>query len=111
LLVGAALVGLVWLLLLGVGSYLRLPDPPTPEVVGIAVPTLLLLGGVLLGLLVAGLGRLLVGAGAIARRHRAESRLRASIEQVADELMLAPVQAELDRHRRARDALDRARTG
>jgi GTP-binding protein EngB required for normal cell division len=111
LLVGAALVGLVWLLLLGVGSYLRLPDPPTPEVGGIAVPTLLLVGGVLLGLLVAGLGRLLVGAGAIARRHRAESRLRASIERVADELMLAPVQAELDRHRRARDALDRARTG
>jgi hypothetical protein len=47
----------------------------------------------------------------VARRKRAESRLRAGIEKVADELMLQPVAAELDRHARARVALDRARTG
>ena len=39
------------------------------------------------------------------------SRLRSAIEQVADELMLGPVEAELARHGRARTALDRARTG
>ena len=93
------------------GSYLRLPDPPTPDVGGLAVPTLLLVGGVGLGLLLAAFGRLAVRGGAKARRRRAESRLRASIEKVADELMLRPVEAELDRHARARVALDRARTG
>ena len=107
----AALVGGVWLLLLAFGSYLRLPDPPTPDVAGIAVPTLLLVGGVVLGLLLAFVGRLLVRGGALARRRRAESRLRSAIEQVADELMLRPVEAELARHNRARLALDRARTG
>jgi GTP-binding protein EngB required for normal cell division len=107
----AAFIGGSWLLLLGFGSYLRLPDPPTPELLGIAVPTLLLVGGVVLGLLLAFVGRVMVRGGALARRRRAESRLRSAIEQVADELMLGPVEAELARHGRARTALDRARTG
>ncbi len=111
LLTGAAVVGGLWLAALAFGSYLRLPDPPTPDLAGFAVPTLLFGGGVLLGLLLAAAGRLLVRGGAVARRKRAESRLRAAIEKVADELMLQPVAAELDRHARARVALDRARTG
>jgi GTP-binding protein EngB required for normal cell division len=107
----AAVVGGLWLLALAFGGYLRLPDPPTPEVGGVAVPTMLLIGGILLGLLLAAVGRLLVRGGAVARRKRAESRLRASIERVADELVLMPVAAELERHARARLALERARTG
>jgi hypothetical protein len=110
-LVLAALVGAVWLVLLGVGSYLRLPDPPTPDVAGIAVPTLLLVGGLLLGLLLAVVGRATARGAAVVRRKRAESRLRSAIERVADDLMLAPVESELARHQRARAALDRARTG
>jgi GTP-binding protein EngB required for normal cell division len=108
LLVAAALLGAGWLLLLGFGSYLQLPDPPTPAVGGTAVPTLLLVGGVVIGLLLAFLGRLLARGGALARRRRAESRLRSAIEVVADRLVIEPVQAELDRHARARDALTRA---
>jgi hypothetical protein len=111
LLAVAAVVGAGWLLLLGVGSYLRLPDPPTPDVAGIAVPTLLLVGGVVLGLLLAWVGRLLVRGSAAVKRRRAETRLHAAIEQVADELMLGPVDEELARHARARNALERARTG
>ena len=111
LLAAAAVLGGLWLLALGLGSFLRLPDLPTPELAGIAVPTLLLVGGVLLGLLLAAGGRLLVRGGAVSRRRRAESRLRAAIEQVADELMLGPVEAELGRHAQARLALERARTG
>ena len=107
----AAVVGGLWLLALGVGSFLRLPDVPTPELAGIAVPTVVLVGGVLLGLLLAAAGRLLVRGGAVARRRRAESRLRSAIEKVADELMLGPVEAELARHAHARLALERARTG
>ncbi len=111
LLVAAALVGAGWLLVLAFGSYLRLPDPPTPDVWGIPVPTLLLVGGVLLGLLLATVGRTLAAGAAVVRRRRAESRLRSAIEEVATTLMLAPVEAELARHHRAREALDRARTG
>jgi len=111
LLVLAAVTGAGWLLLLGLGSYLRLPDPPTPDVGGFAVPTLLLLGGVGLGLLLALVGRAVANGGAVVRRKRAESRLRSAIEKVADELMLAPLEAELGRHQRAREALERARTG
>ncbi len=111
LLVAAALVGAGWLLLLAFGSYLRLPDVPTPDVRGIPVPTALLVGGVVLGLTLAFVGRLVANAGAAARRRRAESRLRSAIEKVATTLMLAPVDEELARHKRAREALDRARTG
>lgn len=107
----AAVLGGGWLLGLAFGTYLRLPEPPTPDVGGIAVPTLLLVLGVVLGLLLAWLGRALASGGAAARRRRAESRLRGAIEQVADELMLGPVEAELARHARARLALERARTG
>jgi GTP-binding protein EngB required for normal cell division len=110
-LAAAAVVGGVWLLALGVGSYLRLPDPPTPDVAGVAVPTILLIGGLLLGLLLAAAGRLLVRGGAVMRRKRAESRLREAIERVADELMLRPLEAELDRHAQARQALERAGAG
>ena len=111
LLVAAAIVGGCWLALLGVGGYLRLPEPPTPELLGLAVPTLLLVGGLVLGLLIAWAGRPLARAGAAARRRRADRRLRSAIDGVADRLVLEPVAAELARHAQARNALDRARAG
>ncbi|MBA2769329.1 MAG: 50S ribosome-binding GTPase [Sporichthyaceae bacterium] len=111
LLAVTAVVGGLWLLVLAFGSYLRLPDPPTPDVVGIALPTLLLAGGLLLGLLLAMVGRSVAKAGARVRRRRAESRLRKAIEEVADSLMLKPVEEEIQRHHQAREALERAGTG
>ena len=65
----------------------------------------------LLGLVLAFVGRLTANAGAVVRRKRAESRLHSAIEDVAVTLMLGPVEEELARHHRARDALERARTG
>lgn len=111
LLVAAALVGAGWLALLAFGAYLQLPEPPTPDVAGLPLPTLLLVGGVVLGLLLAWVGRAAAAAGARARRKRAEQRLRASIEAVVDPLMIEPVEEELARHRRAREGLERAGTG
>lgn len=110
-LVAAAVAGAGWLALLAFGSYLRLPDPPTPDLAGVPVPTLLLVGGLLLGWVLATVGRTLAAGGARLRRNRAETRLRAAIEEVADSLMLGPVAQELARHRRAREALERAGTG
>jgi hypothetical protein len=104
----AAVVGAGWLLVLAFGSYLRLPDPSTPDWHGLSLPTALLVGGVLLGLLLAFVGRSLARGSASLRRKRAESRLRAGIESVADTFVIRPVQAELARHERAREALSRA---
>ena len=72
------------------------------------LPTGLLVGGVLVGVLLAALGRFIGRAGATLRRKRAESRLRAGIGSVADRLVIAPVEAELQRHEQAREALSRA---
>ena len=111
LLVVAALVGAGWLALLAFGSYLRLPEPETPDWRGFSVPTLLLVGGVLLGLLIASVGRSIARVGARRRRRKAEGRLRSGIEEVANRLVFTPVEAELARHESARSALERARTG
>ena len=62
-------------------------------------------GGVLAGLLVAGLARIEVGA---RRRSRNAARaLRRSIGKVTDELVLEPVEAERERYEKARVALER----
>lgn len=105
LLLATAVVGLGWLALLAGGSYLRLPDPPTPDWEGIAVPTLMAVGGILGGLLLAGIGRILARISARGRAARARSRLRSAVSDVADAHVVAPVEAELARHRDLRDQL------
>lgn len=100
--------GLVWLLLLAGMGLLKLPQPETPMRWGIPVPTLLLVGGVLAGLLVAGLGRLV---GRLAGRRRAAGvrrRLERSVVAAVDEHVVGPVAAELDALARCRAAALRA---
>ena len=95
LLIGAAVVGGLWLALLALGAYARVPEPPTPEWGDFPLPTLLLLGGVGLGILLALLCRVLVAATARRRARVADERLRTAIGEVSDELVVAPVRAEL----------------
>ena len=68
LLIISAVVGAGWLALLAFGSYARLPEPPTPELGDFPVPTLMLLGGIALGVLLALVCRLLVSMTARAGR-------------------------------------------
>jgi hypothetical protein len=90
-------------------GYLQVGDlVPTPEVEGVPLPTLLLLGGAAAGLLLALLARLLNGLSARRRQRRARAALRRGVAAVADELVVAPVQAELDARTRLQDALARA---
>jgi hypothetical protein len=72
------------------------------------LPAVLLVAAVLVGVLLALRGRSIGRAGAEVARQQAESRLRAGVESVADRLVIGPVQAELQRHELARDALSRA---
>jgi hypothetical protein len=104
----AAVVGALWLGGLHVLGLLALPRPETPTVGVVPVPLLLLVGGALLGMLLAGLARWLARLGARRRTGVAADRLRASIAEVTAARVVRPVAAALDRHRATREQLDRA---
>ncbi|BDZ40753.1 hypothetical protein GCM10025865_00520 [Paraoerskovia sediminicola] len=100
LVVGGA--GLLWLGMLAVAGYFRLPELPVPEWGGWPVPTVLALGALVLGLLLALVSRFLAGIGARHRERQVRARLRTAIGGVADEFVRLPLgeeQAELARCR------------
>jgi GTP-binding protein EngB required for normal cell division len=109
LLVAAVVAGLGWLGLSFLLAYLQLP--PLPEVTWweLPAPTVLTVGGVLAGLLLAGLARIFVEVGARRRTSKARQSLRAAIGRVTGELVITPVKAEQERYEKARLALERAR--
>ncbi|MFF5208005.1 GTPase [Streptosporangium sp. NPDC000396] len=105
------LVGGLWLLgLLGM-DYLRLPQPPLPTVGELPWPTLLLIGGALLGPVIALLSRVAAWLGGRRRARKAAKALGVSVGQVARELVLEPVGEELSRYRRFTEAITVARDG
>ena len=102
----AVVVGMVWLFVLGILGYLRIDDViPTPELRGVPVPSLLLLGGILAGLVLAFLARVANGVGAGRRSRTAARTLRRQVEDAAQELVVGPVEAEIDAHERLRALL------
>nr|WP_255480319.1 GTPase [Quadrisphaera sp. RL12-1S] len=115
LLAVCAVVGGLWLAALGVVGYLQLPAPPLPHVGpptgsgyerwAVPLPTLLLVGGVLLGWLLAALSRSLVRRRAERLRRRVRSQLREVVARTAQERLLAAVAAVVARHREVREAL------
>jgi energy-coupling factor transporter ATP-binding protein EcfA2 len=104
----AALAGLAWSAVLLADPWFGVDRPETPDVVGFPVPVLLLLGGVVLGLLLALMCRFLVSATARSRARTADRRLRSAISTVADELVVGPVRAELAAYDTVREGLARA---
>ena len=105
----AAVVGLVWLVVLGVIGWLKLPEIDTPKIGPFPLPTLLLVGGLVLGGLGAWLARVLARVGARRRRELVGTRLRTAIADVATDQLVVPVREVLDRHRETRESLDTAR--
>lgn len=108
-LLALALAGALWLAVLAGTAYLRTPEPPTPDYRGLPVPTLLLVLGVAAGIVLALVSRLLIAAGARSRARRAGRRLRVAVAEVAEELVVTPVQAELTAHRVTTEGLRAAR--
>ena len=94
-----ALAGAAWLLVLFVLDWAKLPEPPLPYVQEagwrMPVPTLLLLGGVLSGVVLGLLGGRLGALGARRRGATAKRRIAARVEAVATEAVFAPVEREL----------------
>jgi GTP-binding protein EngB required for normal cell division len=104
-----ALAGAVWLLVLVGLGMLRLDDVlPEPDVAGIPLPTFLLFAGLAAGVLLALLTRLVNGAGARRRARRASRALNERVAEVANELVIAPVDDEIDARERLCAALARA---
>jgi hypothetical protein len=109
LLVAAVVVGVGWLGLSFLLAYLQLPPLPEVQWWGLPAPTVLAIGGVLAGLLLAGLARIGVEVGARRRTTKARQSLRAAIARVTGELVIEPVETEQARYESARLALERAR--
>jgi GTP-binding protein EngB required for normal cell division len=112
LLAGIAAAGGLWLAALAGLAYLQVDDAvPKPDLAGIPAPTALLAGGLAAGALLALAARVANGFGGRRRARRARRRLHARIATVADELVVAPLEAELAAHDMLLRALDTALTG
>jgi GTP-binding protein EngB required for normal cell division len=108
-LAAVVVVGVVWLLALAALGYFQLGDVvPTPDILGIPAPTVLVLGGLLAAIVLALLARWANGAGARRRMRRARRSLEERVAAVADELVLAPLGEELAAHARLRELLETA---
>ena len=112
ILFAVALVGLLWMIvpivLLFLGVHLPLPTVYFTPLPWLEMKTFLLLVGVVGGLLVAGLSRVFVEVGARVKARQARGILEGRIATVTKSDVLDPVQAELDRLARAREAVRRA---
>ena len=104
-----ALVGIGWLLGAAFLPNFGLPAFEVPKVEGWAVPTLLIAGGVALGILLGLLGAVFAAATAAARRRRTRKALLASVGEVVRQTAIAPLLADLDRARDYSAALKVAR--
>ena len=105
----AALVGAGWLLANALLPGVGLPGFEVPTVEGWAVPTLLIVAGVLLGILLGVLGTVIGRAVSASRRRRARRVLTASVREVTRRVVVGPIVAELDRAREFAIALAVAR--
>ena len=109
LLTATAVAGMLWLLALFAVSWLQLPDPPLPHWGPVPVPTIMLVGGLLLGLLVAVISGLFARVGAGRAAGRAGRRLALRVEDLAREVVVEPVERELATHTQLVQALARVR--
>ncbi|HET9872864.1 MAG TPA: GTPase [Propionibacteriaceae bacterium] len=109
LLVAAVVIGLAWLGSAFVLAYLQLPPLPRVSWWGFPAPTVLTVGGVLAGILLAGISRIGVEVGARRRAGKASQELRRAIAQVTRKQVLEGVDGEIARYESARTALERLR--
>ncbi|WP_127505406.1 GTPase [Actinoplanes solisilvae] len=110
LFLAAAVAGLGWLIL-GYGlRLLGLPELDNPQLGVVPLPTVLFVGGLVLGVLLWLILRPIVQWGANRARRRAEQRLRASVTEVGREYVVAPVREVLNAYAQAREALTAVRS-
>lgn len=91
------LVGLGWLVALAAGEWLQVPEIPTPQVGALPVPTFLVLGGVVLGIVVSALSRLFARTGARRRAALVRRKLHDAVENTVSTEVIAPISGEVAR--------------
>jgi len=99
-----AVIGLVWLVLLAILGFAHI-YAHAPTWIGLPVPLLMLIVGLLAGVLLALIARWAAARGAHRRAAQVEARLRASIAVVGVEQIIDPVARVLQAHRDTREAL------
>ena len=104
LLILAAIAGGVWTVAALVSGGLD----DVRKVAGVALPLAILIGAVVLGIVLALIGRVLVAGTARARAGAADRRLRSAVSEVSHALVVEPVQAELAAYARHREGLVKA---
>ncbi|MFC8041195.1 GTPase [Paenarthrobacter sp. NPDC057355] len=104
-----AVGGLGWLGVLAALGYFQMPVPEVPRTEGWPWPTLMVAGGVALGVLLAIAGRVLGGWAARIRATGASKRLRAAVAVVAEQRIVEPVEVEITRLKAFNAALKAAR--
>jgi 50S ribosome-binding GTPase len=103
------LAGGIWLVTLLVLDALNASNPSRPRWRDIPLPTIMLVGGAVLGIAVAFGCRLFASVGASRRAKQADKALRTELALVADEQIVAPAREELALYSRCRDLLAIAR--
>ncbi|NNC81477.1 MAG: ABC transporter [Acidimicrobiales bacterium] len=108
-----AVVGLVWLLVVAIlGGFFHFDTdpllPPTPEADWMPLPSAMLIVGALAGLLIGLLVRIPLGVGSARRGRAARKAIESSVSRLADERVVAPVEALLERQQEIGQLLDRA---
>jgi len=103
--------GLGWLGVLAVLGYFQMPVPEVPRTEGWPWPTLMVTGGVVLGIVLAITGRILGGWAARVRASGASKRLKAAVAAVAEQRIVEPVEVEITRLKAFNAALKAARSG
>ena len=101
-----ALGGFVWLAVVG---FLQVGDLVLPKWEGIPYATIMLVGGVVLGVAVSVACRVFASNGANRRARLVARALRNELEKVADSHVVAPARGELDAYTLCRDKLAIAR--
>lgn len=104
-----AVAGAAWLGALALAGYLQFDVSPAPTVEGFPVPTLLLAGGLLLGIVLAAVSGLCARVAAVGRARAARRKLHAAISNVVQGNVVEPTLAEIHRFNAFVDAIRRAR--
>jgi hypothetical protein len=82
-----------------------MPQPSTPRYAGFPVPTLLLLGGLALGVVLGLVCKAAVRVSARRKARSADRRLRSAIREVTEKLVIVPVEAEVEAYKATQSGL------
>jgi len=105
----ALVVGAGWWAEIAIAPRAGFTELPTTMVSGYNLPVLLVAGGLAVGLGLGILSSIVNRIAGVRRSRHAERVLKAAVDEVAEQRIIAPVRAELDAYERYRTSIIRAR--